>query len=109
MEQLTVLLGGWVRPERMGEKGIDKDEQGKQAGDPPYLPTQHDEKTGNQLEDAEYDRPGGDGRTREYASADEQAFETETDENAWNQYARGNKEASVIHNSPCQLTDVTRP
>ena len=101
-----MLLGGWVRPERMGKKGIDKDEQGKQTGDPPYLPTQHDKKTGNQLEGAEDDRPSGFGRAREYAGADEQALETETDEHAWNQYACGNEESSVIHDSPCRLAVV---
>jgi hypothetical protein len=68
VEQLTALLGGWVRPEPMGKKSIDKDKYGKQIGDPPYLPIQHDEKTGDQLEGAEDVRPSGGCQRRRSAS-----------------------------------------
>jgi hypothetical protein len=98
VEQLTVLLGGWVRPERMSQKGIHEDEQGQQTGDPPYLPPQHDDKAGGQLEGAEDDCPGGDGSAREDAGADEQALEA--DEHAWNQYARGNEGCPVMYDAP---------
>jgi hypothetical protein len=34
-----VPLGNWIGPERVGNKHIDKNEQGEQARDPAYLPT----------------------------------------------------------------------
>jgi hypothetical protein len=89
VEQLTVPLGGRVRPERMSQEGVPEDEQGQQTGDPSYLPPQHGGQAGDRLEGAEDDRPGGYGRAREEASADQQALETEADEHARSQHARG--------------------
>jgi hypothetical protein len=84
VQQLTMPLGNRVRPKWMGEKRVHKDEQGEQAGNPSNPPTQHNEKAGDHLEGAEYHGPGRYGSAREYASAYEQALETETDEHAWN-------------------------
>jgi hypothetical protein len=39
VQQLTVPLGNWIGPERVGNKRIDKNKQGEQARDSAYLPT----------------------------------------------------------------------
>jgi hypothetical protein len=102
VEQLAVLLGGRVRPERMRQEGIHEAEQGQQTGHPSHLPPQHDGQAGDQLEGAEGDSPGGYGRAREEAGANQQALGTEADKDARNQHARGrgNEECPTMHNAP---------
>ncbi len=47
-----MLLGGRIRPEHLGKKCIYKNKRGQETGDPAYLPSQHDQKTGGQSKGA---------------------------------------------------------
>src|SRR5512134_1364204 len=58
VQQLTVPLGGRMRPERVCGEGVHENEDGEQAGRPAQLPADHDEQSGDELEDAERGRAG---------------------------------------------------